>query len=171
MPITTEKLKPFLRRVLIETGTYDGDGITSALNAGFEEIWSVEFHPDRFKACTEKFKNDSRVHILHGDSRDQLDYMLGQVKEPATLWLDAHGVETLDPIIGELQVIAASGAKDHILLLDDMWETDVVNQERLGLRKSIHKINQDYKIYFIDGQSENCPPIPNSIMVADPRKD
>lgn len=166
---------PYRRNIFIETGTYDGDGIKAALGAGFTKLWSVELNERRVEACREKFKHAPNVTICHGDSAKELKKIIGQIGEPATFWLDAHG-EVIpgtptfnDPVVAELQVIKESGAKDHILLLDDMWESDTVTQGRLKLRDKLLSINPDYDIYFIDGQQESCSQIiPKSIMVAMP---
>lgn len=171
MPITSARLLPFKRKFFVETGTYDGDGIKAALGAGFEKIWSVELNERRVEACRNKFVNNSNVTILQGTSGDVLPSILSQLTEPATLWLDAHG-EVIpgqpnphDPIVEELNAIKASGVSDHILLLDDMWESDTVTQTRLRLRERLLSINPKYKIYFIDGQQEGCEPTKNTIMV------
>lgn len=175
MPITADRLAPFKKRIFIETGTYDGDGVRAALAVGFEEIWSIEIHPDRFRDCSRYFAGNDKVRLLHGDSTKGLFEILDKVMEPATIWLDAHDVcgETWNkdhPLIGELDIIRGTGKKDNIILMDDIWEGNVAITQ-LGLVERLNAINKDYRIYFIDGQGLQGPPIPKSIMVADPRED
>lgn len=169
MPITAARLLPYKRRIFIETGTYDGDGIKAAIGAGFEEIWSIELVQARYEACKAKFAAYSNVHILQGDSGSTIANVLQSIKEPVTFWLDAHGEPGYDdPVIGELRAISATGIKNHILLLDDIWESDPASQERIKLRERIREINPNYKISFIDGQQEGHSPTSKTIMVAEP---
>ena len=44
------------RKIFIETGTAEGDGIECALKAGFEEIYSIELNPNLFEKCKKKLK-------------------------------------------------------------------------------------------------------------------
>ena len=43
MPINFN-LKKYKNSVFLETGTYQGDGIKKALEAGFEKIYSIEIN-------------------------------------------------------------------------------------------------------------------------------
>lgn len=171
MPITSARLAPYRRRVFVETGAYAGDGIYAALGAGFEEIWSIEIVPECAENCRKRFAGDPRVNIILGASEEKFPEVLRKINEPATFWLDAHGFPNFNmPLVDELDAIRASGNKDHILLLDDMWESDKQAQRDYRLHERLLAINPDYKIYWIDGQQEGCLPAPKTIMVGDPRK-
>lgn len=172
MPITTKMLETFKRRLFIETGTHVGDGVQSALNAGFEEVWSVELDVSAYEISKNRFK-DKPVTLYFGTSLEFLESKLSVVNEPATMWLDAHGPDF--PIAEELDMVHKYGRNDHILLLDDIWKTDTHVHLKYKLYDRLYAINPNYKIYFVDGQTDGLidgrphAVIPNSIMVADPR--
>lgn len=125
MPINFN-LKDYLNPIFIETGTYIGDGIQSALDAGFETIHSIEFDRTRYLECEAKFKKYNNVHIHHGDSGIVLLDILKTITEPVTFWLDAHycgdGAEISTiwtPIMAELDAICKNKNENNIILIDD----------------------------------------------------
>ena len=113
----------------IETGTYLGDGVQAALNAGFSKVISIELAPTHYRICKNRFIANSNVDILFGDSRLLLPDILKTHNENILFWLDAHcsGGETTgggveDTIEKELTALKDAKIKNFTLLLDDMNE-------------------------------------------------
>jgi hypothetical protein len=116
------------QKVFIETGTYHGDGIASALTAGFEKIYSVELSSSLAERCRKRFENDDRVSVVCGSSDEYLPQLLGDIDEPFLLWLDAHvsngciGKLMYDYLPVELESIMDYKDKfvDSVIMIDDM---------------------------------------------------
>lgn len=168
-------LRPFLTRTFIETGTAAGEGIMSALEAGFERIISIEANPDVFVKACKRFRDNDRVTNILGDSGVVLPDILRGIDEPATFWLDAHwstGEPDLGPavnkcpILYDLRGIGQHAVKNHIILIDDIryfrsgglpqWH----NVNLGDLMQVILEINSDYRIQFVEGFQ------PHDILVA-----
>ena len=112
-------------RIFIETGTFAGTMI-DAVRSHFDRVVSIELDPGWHARARERFRTDSRITLLLGDSGTLLPQVLSQVTEPALIWLDAHysGPATArgvidTPIVRELDAIRAHGIR-HIVLIDDM---------------------------------------------------
>lgn len=75
---------------LFETGTFRGGGVQSALDAGFERIFSVEIIPELHRDNVERFAANSNVAILKGESATVLDATLPGIDSNILFWLDAH---------------------------------------------------------------------------------
>ena len=54
----------------IESGTYQGDTVNTAIEYGFKNIHSIEIFDTLYNNCVEMFKDDSQVKIWKGDSHD-----------------------------------------------------------------------------------------------------
>jgi|694.fasta_scaffold06393_12 hypothetical protein len=113
----------------IETGTYLGDGVQAALNAGFSKVISIELAPTHYSICKNRFIENPNVDILFGDSRLLLPNILKTYNKNILFWLDAHcsggqtsgdGVE--NTIEKELTALKDAKIKNFTLLLDDMNE-------------------------------------------------
>lgn len=110
--------------VLIESGTYHGDMVNAQLH-NFERIISIELSDRLFKKAMERFKGNSKVTLLHGDSGKLLPAIIQELHEPATFWLDGHfssGVTARGdkdtPVRDELIAIFGHPLK-HKILVDD----------------------------------------------------
>lgn len=92
--LTRFKLADYIRDydldTLFETGTFRGDGVQYALDAGFEKVYSTEIMSELFAANRERFAGDSRVTLFHGDSPSILDENVGSLEGNVLYWLDAH---------------------------------------------------------------------------------
>jgi len=158
-------------KVFIETGSYYGEGIQRALDVGFERIISIEITPKYFNLCQDKFKNNTNVEILFGDSVKILPGLLESIDEPVTLWLDAHYTEPSTlfnengwcPILNELEIIKAHAQKyNDILLIDDLrvWEESCYAFDCDDIRNKLKEINSNVAITYDDGF------VPNDVLVA-----
>lgn len=161
-PSLFEKYK---NEYFIETGTYEGEGILMALNAGFPQVYSIELSPTLHAFCCERFISDSNVHILLGDSTNILPILLKHIDAPATFWLDGHysGGSTSKgsqntPILFELESIKNHPIHTHTILIDDVRCFGTDQFDFIGINEIVLKIleiNQDYIISFEDGHQEN----------------
>jgi hypothetical protein len=160
-----------LNPVLIETGTYFGDGIAMALQVGFKEVHSIELSPYFFKLSSDRFKGNPAVHLYQGDSSVKLKEVLKNIDQRATFWLDGHFSEgitakgaTRSPILQELAAIAEHPIKNHTILIDDIRQLGTIHfdyVELIDLVEALMKINPDYRLSFEDGF------VPNDILVAE----
>lgn len=87
---TSEVFKCHQKRIFVESGSYRGDGIQNALDAGFEEIYSIELAPHLHEVCAKRFADNPHVHLYLGDSSVVLKTILDEIYEPVTFWLDGH---------------------------------------------------------------------------------
>jgi hypothetical protein len=150
--------KKYINKVFVETGSCVGVGINRAIEAGFEEIYSIELSEKLFEVCTGYFKDNSKVHLYFGDSRFVLKDIIDKIDEPITFWLDAHRTggltvgELAPPLFEELEQIKNHHIKAHTIMIDDLrcWGNDW--NERL--KKEILTINPNYKFIIEDGTFE-----------------
>jgi prepilin-type processing-associated H-X9-DG protein len=157
----------------IETGTYLGDTVMLALDAGYKQIHSCELNDELYKNACEQFRRNHKVRIWHGDSVDCL-WQIQQQRGPgaATFWLDAHASGPLvggksggSPVLDELRII-----KHYIDLFPD--DTIFIDDRRLfgseewsGVKEEdaialLNEINPNYNILFLDGH------IPGDVICA-----
>lgn len=160
-------------RIFVETGTLIGNGIQMALNAGFEIAYSIEIKRDFFQSASYRFREEilaNQVHLYLGNSETVLDYIVKQLKEPATFWLDAHISsqygETLAkncPIMEELDAIASSTIRNHSILIDDINCFDSPAHDNIRLASVMDRIlaiNPAYKFEVLDAV------LPKNILAA-----
>jgi hypothetical protein len=109
--------------VFVETGTFRGDGVQRALDAGFPSVYSIESDFDLWSKANERFAGDKRVAIDWGQSSHLLWVVGFLVKQPAVFFLDAHwsgwGEPTPLPLLEELRAIATRPYND-VVIIDDM---------------------------------------------------
>jgi len=169
MPVTSEIFKAHKDdiKTFIETGSYIGDGIQAAVEAGFESIYSIEFYANRLGRCRARFKSVAYVKILQGNSGEVLAELLKNINEPILFWLDAHYdayVPEVDnpeiltepqPVLQELEAIKNHPIKTHTILIDDrrifigdssVWHNTVESQ----IVEKLKEINPEYRITNID---------------------
>ncbi len=179
MPISSYELKKFPNRVFVEAGSYIGDGIASALIAGFEEVHSVEINPHNHNLCVERFKNDKRVHLYLDDSGEWLGKILDQINEPCTIYLDANGwpLEKEPPIDAELRALKNHSNKYHTIIIDDMnhgqrpFEEILHGLQTGHLGERLRQINPNYLLSVMDSHTEDMRVTFNSWLgIATPPK-
>jgi len=77
------------RSVFLETGTFRGNGVQAALDAGFTTVRSVEIDRKLGEQARARFLDDPRVVIFIKDSVDWLPAAARTWARPV-VWLDAH---------------------------------------------------------------------------------
>jgi hypothetical protein len=180
--LTIEHLQRYSKTyAFIESGTYEGDTVKAALEYNFKHIHSIEIEPNLFKAAVEKFKDEPTVKIWQGDSPDVIrENIIMTLEKPSTFWLDAHRSWALQtpgsdkygacPLLHELDAIAKSPIKNHVIIADDVRLFDTIGWDFLKKEHYIEKlmkINPNYVIEYLDGGfsfGRQFPP--NDIMVA-----
>lgn len=154
-------------KYFVETGSFDGDGIQGALDAGFEKIISIEINNDKVMSCRKRFSEEDKVNIIQGDSAGILYHSIKDIDEQIIFWLDAHFdfSGTWCPLLKELDEIGKHHIKNHIILIDDLrnWRRD--NRyllERGGtmfgeedIKEKVFMINEKYDFFYEDGIIEN----------------
>jgi hypothetical protein len=117
------------KKIFIETGTANGDGVQCAIDAGFEKIYSIELNPVLFERCKIRFKDNKNITLICGSSEQKLPEVLEKIEEPFILWLDAHwsGGEYIGELMDvylpkELNAIKKYFEKfnNSVLMIDDM---------------------------------------------------
>ena len=156
-------------RTFIETGSYYGDGIQKALDAGFENIISIEITPKYYELCKEKFKDYPNVKIILGDTVNVLPEILKNTTEACTIWVDAHYTEPSTnfgtkwcPLMEELENLK-NGLIPHTILIDDLrvWTEKKYDFNIEDIKKAVLEINPNYTISFDEGF------VANDVLVAE----
>ena len=168
--LTLAVLLKYSNDVFVETGTYTGAAVRTALACDFKEIRSVELHKPFYDSCVKSFANEPRVHLYHGDSALKMFDMIRDIDTTITFWLDGHievgvpyGKKPI-PVLDELDAISRHHIKTHTILVDDrrVMGTNVwfgITEEQVI--EGILKVNKNYKISYED----TCN-APNDIIVA-----
>jgi len=139
--------------VFVETGTFHGNSVALALKCGFSGVYSIEFDEALYTRAVEKFKNKSRVSLVHGDSAVELPKLIKDINEPIFFWLDAHcgNVQSPLPLMQELAAIEEHPIKNHTILIDDarLFNRDLVDTKD-EIVAALRAINPKYIIRFED---------------------
>lgn len=166
MPANTDVFSKYPNTVFLETGSFLGDGIQQALDAGFQKVISIELSNKYFSICSNRFSNNPKVEIVQGDSFKVLHEIIKDINEPITFWLDGHHScgdtalgEYWAPLIQELDVIKEHPIKTHTILIDDMrcWENPNPNHGfyKEDIFNKLKEINTEYQLTFEDGCEKN----------------
>jgi hypothetical protein len=166
MPSKKENFEKYLNQYFIETGSFWGDGINQALDAGFKNIISIELSDKYHKICESKFSHLNNVQVIKGDSYKMLPDVIEKINEKITFWLDGHHScedtalgDYWSPLIQELDVIKKHSIKDHTIMIDDMrcWElpNPVHGFYKDDIINKLLEINPNYKFTYEDGVEKN----------------
>jgi len=116
--------KKYNCKTLVETGTFRGD-MMEAQKRNFDMLYSVELSVEFWENAKERFKTDSNIHLIQGDSGVVLPKLVPTLTQPAVFWLDGHycgGVTALSaiecPIYAEIDAVFKDN-KGHVMLIDD----------------------------------------------------
>lgn len=153
-------------KVFVETGTFSGEGIQCALDAGFEKVYSCDINSEYVENAKTRYA-DRNVVVEHLESQLFLPKVLSEIDQRAVIFLDAHsmpydmhdeqrgfGEDTVKeglgpcPLISELEIIKNHPIKNHIILVDDFQCFDTWMFEGLqfdDVNDFILTINPKYK--------------------------
>lgn len=166
MPTKSENFRKYPNQIFIETGSYVGDGIQNAIEAGFDNIISIELSDKYFDISTNRFIENPNVKVVKGDSFKVLPEILNNIDVPVTFWLDGHHScgdtalgEYWAPLIQELNVIKNHPIKTHTIMIDDVrcWESPnpVHGFYIVDIIDLLKDINTGYKLTYEDGMQKN----------------
>ncbi|MFH0846040.1 MAG: glycosyltransferase family 10 [Patescibacteria group bacterium] len=127
--IKQKNIKKYARKyrikTFIETGTYKGK-MVEAMEKMFKKIYSIELDISLYRKAVDKFKQNTNILILNGDSGEILPSILKEINEPCLFWLDGHYSGDITakgnlntPIFKELTAIFNHPIKNHVILIDD----------------------------------------------------
>jgi hypothetical protein len=75
--------------VAVETGTLFGDS-ASRLSRHFPVVYTIEIDRELFERASARFKNNDRIRVLHGDSKQVLRDLVEEIHQSCLFFLDAH---------------------------------------------------------------------------------
>jgi hypothetical protein len=111
--------------IFVETGTYRGD-MVEAMKPLFHKIYSIELSDKLFAEAQRRFKRDTHVELIHGDSGKELGRVMQRIHQPALFWLDGHYSagdtargEKDTPLVEELDQIVRAPDLGHVIVIDD----------------------------------------------------
>ena len=115
--------------VVVETGTYLGDS-ANLFAQNFSRVITFERDPDLAQRAIERFKNQPKIKVIEGSTRDTFESNIPESNTPCIFWLDAHhsggitaGEDDPCPLLHELNVIFAKrNLSNTILIIDDVRE-------------------------------------------------
>lgn len=154
--------------VWIETGTYRGEGLNLAYEAGFLEMHSIDI--EERKDIAYKYPGYGTVKRYIDSSPTVLNWLLPTIDAKCQFWLDAHW-QMFDgtdpgpnpfPLLDELREIAKHKRNDHVIIIDDMliMQKDITGYDFNDIKAELLKINPNYIL-------ERLPnPIINGILIA-----
>ena len=172
-------------KTFVETGSYAGDGIQKALDAGYENIISIELSQPHVEECLMRFDGQENIEIVEGDSADILFPTIENINERILFWLDGHYScastakgKYWSPIMQELDAISKHTIKNHVIMIDDMrcWRCDnpEFKFDYRMIEDKISEINSEYQFQYFreketwDEQNQKSWPegLPGDILVA-----
>jgi hypothetical protein len=173
-----DTLKDYVNPVFVETGTYKGEGVQYALDAGFEKIYSIEISQNLYRESRDRFIDNLSVVLFCGDTRETLWPIIEPITDRITFFLDSHGLTWADdteglkgkldeyPLMRELAIIAKHRRKDHTIIIDDMRILHKLCRDIDDIKAALLEINPDYTIELIEGLVEHAKPKAEEILVA-----
>ena len=160
-----KKYKPE-SNTFIETGCHLGGGITKAINAGYNKIYSCDINMDRVEHCinliSEMASSGKIVEpwIYNCSSTQFLMELLPRIDTGATFWLDAHDEGGGVPLFEELGLIKGLFKNNTSTIIMDDISLYISDKGLKELQTIIKEINPDYNFELIDTSR------PESILVA-----
>lgn len=154
--LLASELEKFKSDIFVETGSYTGGGMETAIYCGFGHIISVELDDVLFDALYRRYKESKNITLFHGNSpdilsKDILPLLEKKKKDSVVIFLDAHSDE-VNPLFEELDAIKNSKRKDYTILIDDLrqygtyWKTI----SKQSIIDKVLEINPNYKISYMD---------------------
>ena len=159
--------------IWFETGLWDVESSETSLckavsTDSFDKYCSVEINKDFIEIATRKFKDNNKVILFEGDSKNLAEYLNKlelQDHDKILFFLDSHGSGLGCPLVQELQAIKNLKNNNHVILIDDLriirtckWGEeslkDCVDFEKI-LKEKILDINQNYKFSYLNGHIDN----------------
>lgn len=160
LPPSYNLLSKYPNKYFVESGLFRGDSVALALDAGFENIISIELFEEHIIFCKNRFPDEPRITYIHGDSALVLWDTIKDINEQITFLLDAHSqllegepeTEHPFPLLKELEQISRHHVKTSTILIDDILilsHPDITGWNKRQIELSLLGINPHYKISYI----------------------
>lgn len=105
----------FALEMAVETGTFMGS-TTLWLSNNFKEVHTTEMNTEYYENSMKNLADIPNITFWNHDSRETLPQILKKCNNKTMIFLDAHWHE--NPLLKELEIIAASGLKPIIAIHD-----------------------------------------------------
>jgi hypothetical protein len=146
--IVKQYIEEFSPDIFIETGTYKGKMVYAVIPY-IEEIYSIELDQRHFQKAKKRFAGYPNIHIIQGQSGEELPKILANIHGRCLFWLDAHYSggstakgDTQTPIMQELEcILNHEKAAEHVILIDDA---------RLFIDENDYPIIEELKQFILD---------------------
>ena len=163
--INTQDLNNFKKniKIYIETKSGEGIGITTALESGFDTIYSIDSDESNYQNCRSKFSENTNVNLILGNFSEELPKIISQIKDPIVLFFEyrsflnedsselsadnfsnqLNSIESLPEEILKKSVIMINGMSDYVAIDDKLVAK---------IEESLKKIRPNGEIYYY-----SCP--------------
>lgn len=161
--------------MLVETGTYKGDGVFAAISAGYKYIVTFEIDENTSNKAADRLaemntqRPDVSVTFCIGSSKSKkFKFFVNGLDKPVVFWLDAHLMEnrdfTLDryPLQEEIRVITETKVP-HVIMMDDVR---LFPRYGLTIEKVKNMIRNEWgseTVFYIASSKEGYP---DDVLVA-----
>ena len=102
-------------KIAVETGTFVG-ATTTWLSKNFDTVHTTEIKKEYYDQAVSKLIDRTNITFWNNSSTEVLSQILKECNQKTILFLDAHWYE--NPLLKELEIIAASGLKPIIAIHD-----------------------------------------------------
>jgi hypothetical protein len=129
--------------IFFETGTSEGDSSQTALEAGFDDVRTVELDRDTYNRVQKRFFSEPKVHSYLGLSHETLKGVIPFLDKPTLFFLDAHPDchHDLTPVLYELENIKAF-KYPCVIIIDDMRLMGKEKWKDITIPVLIDKLNE-----------------------------
>ena len=168
--LTIEELKDYSdinTEVFVETGTCHGDTVNNVLNY-FDHLYSIELSPQLSDYSKNRFKHNSKVSIIQGDSTLVLHSICNTVEKPTFFWLDGHwsGGDTARgpvdcPLLDEVSIINKHFKTACIVTIDD------VRLFGTHINEDWSEITREHVLNIVKDRLVSCKYFPSELYVED----
>lgn len=111
---------------LVESGTYRGD-TTAYFLPYAQRVLTVEVDGRLAERARQRFADTPKVQVVEGDALVEIPRIVGELREPALVWLDGHysGGETgqgaeVEPALAIIKRLGGSAPAGTTIVVDDI---------------------------------------------------
>lgn len=148
--------------LFIETGTFLGDTVEYFKNK-FESILTIELSEELAEKARKRFKDQSNVMVVQGDSGRELAALLTARRGKALFWLDGHYSSEFfvkdefirtakgdknTPVESELDIIFSSNVEPLVLIDDARLFNGKADYPSIdAVKKRVSRYQPSYKVF------------------------
>jgi len=154
--------------IFFEAGTSEGDSTQTAIELGFNEIYTIELDKETYRRAFKRFELTPKVHVYNAHSVGALKAILPFIESPVLFFLDAHPdhYHDITPVLQELEIIKSWKFPSSIIIDDmrlmgkNLWKDITIPV----IINKLYEINPNFEITF-----EENGHAPGDLLVADYR--